>query len=296
MEGKYIDYLEALDMEDPFGNIYLFTGVSINDDINIGLGGRYAGKDSTTEIGGTINKSYIAVQGGNLGITYRFGNHSLEASVNFNQFVLTKNSVSPDVNIDVKQQDINVLLRSFINFSKKNALVGVMSLDKSDLLSINTQDLGIGAGFNRNLFKGFIWVGMKYEFHFAEFPETIGRENIYLKYSDSEIPPGVRENSHKFIYSFGVEKKMLWDWFALRVGGNKVFEYLEKRDTEKDYIVEKGLYERDVDAVGWGITLGTPDDRLRFDCTVSEEFPYSNIFSGGEDGIINSRISAALKF
>jgi len=48
--------------------------------------------------------------------------------------------------------------------------------------------------------------------------------------------------------------------------------------------------------VAWGIALGTPDDRLLFDITVSEAFPYSNFLAGGEDGVMLYRISAALKF
>ncbi|MBL8025693.1 MAG: hypothetical protein JNL74_04745, partial [Fibrobacteres bacterium] len=96
------------------------------------------------------------------------------------------------------------------------------------------------------------------------------------------------------IFSFGVEKKMLWDWFSIRVGGNKEFEYLTQE--KNGFSLRKELTERAVDAVAWGICLGTADDKLKFDVTFSEEFPYSNVLAGAEDGVMVTRIAAALKF
>jgi hypothetical protein len=161
------------------------------------------------------------------------------------------------------------------------------------MLGIDNTVFGVGLGFNRTLHKGLTWAGFKYAYHTAEFPAYIDGKSIYFnRIGAAQV--GVEESSHKLIFSFGVEKKMLWDFFTLRVGGNKEFEYLEK--TKKDYLLSKSLVERAVDAVAWGICLGTPDDKLKFDVTVSEEFPYSNVLAGGEGGVMVTRIAAALKF
>lgn len=300
----YVDFLEVLDMRQPYGNIYLFTGVSLNDNLNIAVGGRYAGNKSESD----AEESALSIAGGNLGVTYKFGAHSIEAGIDFNQFDITKEktftyhyttavtridtAASEEISLSSSDNNVDVFVRSFVALSAKNKLVPVLSLTNRNLLGISNQDLGLGVGFNRDLHKGFIWAGAKYVYHTAKYPVNIAGQHIYS--STAELPSGVEETSNKFVYSFGVEKKLLWDWFTIRVGGNKVYEYLEVN--KGDFVIKRGLFERDVDAVGWGIALGTADDRLKFDVTMSEAFPYSNILSGGEDGVLVSRISAALKF
>ncbi|OGS37488.1 MAG: hypothetical protein A2293_12595 [Elusimicrobia bacterium RIFOXYB2_FULL_49_7] len=297
--GDRVDYLDAIEMPEPFADIYAFGCVSPNEDLDFGLGVRYAGNKKTVE----EDNAEISIVGGNLGIVYRFFGHSIEGSINFDRFSLDRTKVFndtnvKDINISEQGNNFDVHLRSFISLSSKNTVVPIMILNSRHLLGFNTTDLGLGFGFNRELHKGLIWAGAKYVYHKSAYPDRIGGLQIYPSdasdVNSTPLPGGVEEISHKMVYSFGVEKKMLWDWFAIRVGGNKVYEYL--RVSKDDFIYQKGLYERDVDAVAWGITLGTPDDRLKFDVTVSEAFPYSSFLSGGEDGVLVSRISAALKF
>ena len=298
--SRNIDYLEILDMRDPIGNIYGFAGVSWKNEITAAIGARYAGNSLDV---GAENNSSLSVKGGNLGLTYRLDNLMLEASFNYDLFSLevsrklryNDTATGPPVVVTPESTQIHfssnegtadVMLRGLYTLSSKNTLVPLLSLNKGNMLGVNNRDLGVGMGFNRDLFKGFLWAGVKYVYHSAEYPTTIGGERIYpANDTGNAYPPGVTESSHKLVYSFGVEKKMLWDWFTLRVGGNKVFEYLTKKNKSPEYTVEEGIYERDVDAVGWGIAIGTPDDRLKFDVTFSEAFPYSNILAGGEGGL-----------
>ncbi|MFH0919252.1 MAG: hypothetical protein V1913_02735 [Fibrobacterota bacterium] len=304
MPGQmYVDYLEALKMGEPIGNVYGFGGLSWNNEFNVAVGGRYAGSNMDGGDSGTRN---MTIAGGNLGLTYNVAPLLLEANFNYDMFSLTR-KLGTALDASYDESSKNVLMRAFYSLSSKNTLVPVLGLDLSSMFGVSNRDLSLGMGFNRDLFKGFIWAGIKYVNHSAEYPEYVGNTNEFIYSSNAadtstatKYPSGVSESSHKIVYSFGVEKKMLWDWFTLRVGGNKVFEYLTKKktktETNPEYTLEKGLYERDVDAVGWGIAIGTPDDRLKFDITFSEAFPNSNIFAGGENGIIDSRISAALKF
>ena len=296
----FVDLLDILNMPAPYGNVYAFGGATYDNFLSVAVGGRYAGyqKDS-----GSRNNSAISVSGGNLGVVYRFDQHSLEADINYDNFQLTKNADFLDVNDTVRpvklsydENSFNVKLRMMYVLSPKNTIVPVLLLDKTNILGISNTDLGAGVGFTRALYKGSVWAGMKYVNHAATYPDLVLGQPIYTKDGNTQLPPGVKESSNKLVYSFGVEKKMLWDWFTLRVGGNKVFEYLTKKDKDEKATIEQSLQERDVDAVAWGIALGTPDDRLLFDITVSEAFPYSNFLAGGEDGVMLYRISAALKF
>ncbi|OGJ90925.1 MAG: hypothetical protein A2268_09800 [Candidatus Raymondbacteria bacterium RifOxyA12_full_50_37] len=289
-----VNFLDVLGMGTPYGNVYMFAGVSIKDMISLALGGRYAGykQESNDE-----NK-YISIQGGNLGLVYNILNqHQFEASINVDRFVFEgkDESTSPEISVSSSDLNFDINARLFWTMSRMNSVVPMFSFKTTNILGISTSDVGGGIGFNRTLYKGLIWVGGKYLYYSAEFPERIGGEAIYSPSTNQSLVENTKESSHKIIASFGVEKKMLWDWFTIRVGGNKVFEYLTKTD-KSDRILEKGLFERDVDAVAWGVALGTKDDALRFDITVSEEFPYSNIFAGGDEGIMLVRISAALKF
>ncbi len=295
---RYVDFLEAIDVKEPLGNVYVFAGASLSDYLSVAIGGRYAGYEKNS--GPDLSSN--SVTGGNLGVVYKFDKHSLEANINLDKFSLVKkhdylyhqDSLHNPIDVSFDETNVNVGLRMFYALSSKNVIVPLVLLDKSELLGINKTEFGIGIGFNRNLYKGLIWSGMKYIYHTATYPERIANQLIYPNGNATALPAGIKEQSHKLVFSFGVEKKMLWDWFTLRVGGNKVFEYLTKKKGDIDY--EKSLEERDVDAVAWGIALGTPDDRLMFDITVSEAFPYSNFLAGGEDGVMLYRIAAALKF
>lgn len=297
---KNVDILDAVNMPDLMGNVYLFTGVNFDENLSLAIGARYAGNEKST---GVQDKSSMSVTGGNLGILYRIDKHSLEASINIDNFALERihtyyygfnDTAKNKIAMSYDETNVSIGMRFFYIFTPKTTLVPVVSFDKTSLLGIKRTDLGVGIGLNKDLYKGFIWTGMKYIYHSATYPDQINNTSIYPNTDAPSFITGVTENSHKLVYSFGVEKKMLWDWFTLRVGGNKVFEYLTKEKNSKTF--EKSLVERDVDAVAWGIALGSPDDRLMFDITISEAFPYSNIFSGGEDGVMLTRIAAALKF
>ncbi len=285
----FADYLEAVgDISNPAGKIYLFGGAQL-DDYAIALGLRYAG--SSTNVGKN-DLSSISIFGVNVGFTGKMDNHLIEAGINFTNVGIKSKSSLLQMNLDDSYSSFKILLRDYISFSDRLALVPVVTLDKIALLGIDNTDLGIGVGFNRILHQGLTWAGFKYVYHTATLPDVIDGLNRYSALDAWQFK--VEETSHSLVFNFGVEKKMLWDFFTLRVGGNKVFEYLEK--SSDGIRLSKGLFERDVDAVAWGIALGTPDDKLKFDVTVSEEFPYSNILSGGEGGVLVTRIAAALKF
>ncbi|MGL1934675.1 MAG: hypothetical protein OCD01_06625 [Fibrobacterales bacterium] len=109
--------------------------------------------------------------------------------------------------------------------------------------------------------------------------------------------------------SFGIERSIWWDWFIIRVGGQKVITYVDC-----DLAVEEGGYcgeftnadgsgnymrtnvagnGTNSDHIGFGFGINV-EEKLKIDVTVSEDLLYRNPFSG--QGRLFSRLSATYSF
>jgi len=139
-------------------------------------------------------------------------------------------------------------------------------------------DLAAGMGINMNIDRGFFWTGL----------QGIGK----LKQGGGSGDPlsiGGR-------LSFGIERNIVWDWFLIRVGGQKELRNQKKGETESIWIENPSSDGTDGDLVGLGFGINI-DNRLRIDFVASEDLPYTltNLISGAQHHLFN-RVSATYRF
>lgn len=150
------------------------------------------------------------------------------------------------------------------------------------------KNLYAGLGFNVLIDRGFLWFGVT------------AKQNQMNYGSREDKITGASLN-------FGIERSVWWDWFIMRLGGNKFFGYKEVNTTtisgavpigtkEKMMITNADATKMPDDAIGFGIGLNI-DDRLRFDGVVAEDIPFTftNLMSGSSHHIF-TRLSGTLSF
>jgi hypothetical protein len=156
------------------------------------------------------------------------------------------------------------------------ARIDVLNIDQDDMLKV---DVAAGLGLNLNIDKGFFWAGL--EFLYGQEDSNTG---------DSKQDVGGR-------VSFGIERNILWDWFVIRVGGQKRL-MVKSIGVDETYLDENPSYnETDEDLVGLGFGINI-ENRLRIDVVASEIFPYtfSNLISSGAQKYLFNRVSATYSF
>ena len=117
------------------------------------------------------------------------------------------------------------------------------------------------------------------------------------------------------MFSFGIERNVFWDWFVVRVGGQKVISYVDCQEGD-NYIASadgewlaycSGKMQREGnywytnpagngtvnDHIGWGFGINV-EEKLKIDVVMAEDFLYRNPFQGS--GIWISRLSASYSF
>ena len=106
--------------------------------------------------------------------------------------------------------------------------------------------------------------------------------------------------------TFGIERNIWWDWFVIRVGGQKSILYT-KCDVNEKNTSGHGICREDGnffstnpladgtsdDHVGFGFGINI-EEKLKIDVTVAEDLLFRNPFQG--EGRIFSRISATYSF
>jgi len=164
-----------------------------------------------------------------------------------------------------------------------------------------------GIGVNVALDKGFFWLGA--DFIWAEtraynwtFDSRSG-ESTFNTETDEKFRDVRSETGGKI--SFGIERNIWWDWFVLRVGGQKVITYVEcdkhENSSSNSLCKEDGNYfttnpigdgSMD-DHVGFGFGINV-EEKLKVDATLAEDILYRNPFQGS--GRLISRVSATYSF
>ncbi|MEW6042343.1 MAG: hypothetical protein AB1633_12565 [Elusimicrobiota bacterium] len=178
--------------------------------------------------------------------------------------------------------------RGFIQLPQKSKIIPLLKLKKVNGLDGYSANVsGCGVGIEKELHRGLVWTGVEYLFSKSTFKDYGTSISVLRK---NEL------FSDNIQCSFGIEKQMIWEWFMLRVGATKTFAF-EKLDKERNNKMEtiQRTFNENSDVVGWGIAL-IPNQALQFDITASEEFPYTGVFNGSNNGIIVTRISATYKF
>jgi hypothetical protein len=106
--------------------------------------------------------------------------------------------------------------------------------------------------------------------------------------------------------SFGIERNIWWDWFVIRVGGQKSILYTDCNQNDKNkgkfgictddgnFFSTNPLADGTADDhVGFGFGINI-EEKLKIDVTVAEDLLFRNPFQG--EGRMFSRISATYSF
>ena len=214
--------------------------------------------------------------------------------------------------------------RMFSRVSAINGhLIPVFSFRNMNAPGRDELDVGAGMGVDAAFDRGFFWLGLKGFYNkqsagnkWSWYNYEAGKETIYM--GDEDDAWGKYKTTlWQFggTISFGIERNIWWDWFVLRVGGQKTIAYAdynnngeEKNEnttnvlcpikegcpTNGNYFVTNPSNDGTRnDNVGFGFGINI-EEKLKIDATVAEDFVFRNPFQGG--GRIISRISATYSF
>lgn len=164
-----------------------------------------------------------------------------------------------------------------------------------------------GVGVNVALDRGFFWLGLDGFFNNTRaynwtYDSRTGESTFDTregeKFRDTRDEVGGR-------ISFGIERNIWYDWFVMRVGGQKVISYVQcdkhVNSASNSLCREDGNYFSTNpigdgsanDHVGFGIGVNI-EEKLKVDATLAEDLLYRNPFQG--EGRLISRVSATYSF
>lgn len=165
----------------------------------------------------------------------------------------------------------------------------------------NDLRLTAGSGVNVSMDRGFFWIGADYSMISQELllKDTAIAGKVYSVVTDVESTKLTTYDAQQVRISFGIERNVWWDWFVLRVGGQKVFTADElvhngAKTTNISTNPEGNGLEDDHVSFGFGLNI---EDKLKVDAVVAEDmlFTGGNLLGGPADHVI-SRISATYSF
>ena len=163
-------------------------------------------------------------------------------------------------------------------------LVPAFSMKLIQAPGIEDKHAQVGLGINVALDRGFFWLGgdfvwNKMRAHDWTFDYVTG-ESVYDASNDSDPNWDERSDIGGMI-SFGIERNIWWDWFVIRVGGQKSILYTECDQNEKNkgtsgICVESGNFFTTNpladgtadDHVGFGFGINI-EEKLKIDVTVT---------------------------
>jgi hypothetical protein len=218
------------------------------------------------------------------------------------------------------------LLSVFANarfYSRINAIDGhlipIASVRKMNAPGRSEMDINAGMGVDTKFDRGFFWLGLTGFYNVQKAGENWewrAGKTVFRDLDDGGWGPGTSARLQQIggIISFGIERNLWWDWFVMRVGGQKVISYVDyKKSDDAPFSVlcpsaPKGVPCKDSgnyfvtnpvndgtneDNVGFGFGVNI-EEKLKIDFTVAEDFPFRNLFQGGTRWI--SKISATYSF
>ncbi|MDR2583644.1 MAG: hypothetical protein LBC75_09210 [Fibromonadaceae bacterium] len=207
--------------------------------------------------------------------------------------------------------------RMFSRISAINGhLIPVISFRNMNAPGRDELDIGAGVGVDAAFDRGFFWLGLKGFYNKQRAGDTwqliSGGETVYMGTGDDTW--GRDRTTLKQIggtISFGIERNIWWDWFVLRVGGQKTIAYADYKDngtnvssilcptqggcpTNGNYFVTNPANNgTKSDNVGFGFGINI-EEKLKIDAAVAEDVVFRNPFQG--EGRLISRISATYSF
>ncbi len=284
------DTAHTIDIKPPLGKVDLMGSMTTAGGMTIGLGAYFAHQKITDEKNNVDYQS--GIYKGTFGLVAPVAEDmDFEASVNYG--LLTAKglySVGNTNNIDTLGLTIadrdwfgSIDLRLFSGVPALNAtFVPQASFQMVNLHDGETRliDVNAGLGLNLNIDRGFFFAGIQ------------GLYSDYNWVNSSDLA----EQSIGGRVSFGVERNLVWDWFVIRVGGQKILKYATQGKNVGQWIENPESDASDQDLVGLGFGLNI-ENRLRIDVVAAEDIVYTftNLFSGPQHHLFK-RVSATYSF
>lgn len=172
-----------------------------------------------------------------------------------------------------------------------------------------------GLGINVAMDRGFFWMGLDFiwnqkKAHDWVYESAAGAWVYDSRNDDDDLNWDTRSDIGGKI-SFGIERNIWWDWFVVRVGGQKSILYTDcdvNSKNEGKYNASRyGICKDDGtffttnpladgsndDHVGFGFGINI-EEKLKIDVTVAEDVLFRNPFQG--EGRILTRLDATYSF
>ena len=166
-----------------------------------------------------------------------------------------------------------------------------------------------GLGINVGLDRGFFWMGgdfvwNKKKAHDWSFDDDTGVSTYDVQSKDHSYWDKRKDIGG--VISFGIERNIWYDWFVIRVGGQKSILYTEC-SVDSHNAGKSGICSDDGsffstnpigngtmdDHVGWGFGINI-EEKLKIDVTIAEDLLFRNPFQG--EGRWFSRLDATYSF
>ena len=266
------------------------------------------GKETPSGTYQVDENAYASIVQADAGLNMQFG-----ANIDFEfSFALARIQFGPDHKNFFDDGDFSFIAKSRAFFTLEaidGELVPAVSAKFIEAPGIENTRAQVGLGINVALDRGFFWMGVdfiwdKLEAHDWTIDYTTG-ETVYNSY-DNDDPAWDKRRDIGGMISFGIERNIWWDWFVIRVGGQKTILYTTCNQNERN-VGRSGICTDDGnffstnplangtadDHVGFGFGINI-EEKLKIDVTVAEDLLFRNPFQG--EGRIFSRISATYSF
>lgn len=193
-------------------------------------------------------------------------------------------------------------------------LVPAVSMKLAKAPGIDDKHAQGGVGINVAMDRGFFWLGLDFlwnqrKSHDWVYDKSAGGGAWVYDSRNEDDPNWDKRTDIGGKISFGIERNIWWDWFVIRVGGQKAILYSDcSVNSENHYNSNRyGLCKDDGtffstnpladgtndDHVGFGFGINI-EERLKIDVTVAEDLLFRNPFQG--EGRLFSRIDATYSF
>ena len=254
------------------------------------------------------DNAYASIVQADAGLNMQFGgNIDFEFS-----FALARIQFGPDHKNFFDDGDFSFLVKSRAFFTLEaidGELVPALSANFIEAPGIDNKHAQVGVGINVALDRGFFWLGADFiwdqlkahdwTYNYATGESTYNSQN-------NDDPAWDKRRDIGGMISFGSERNIWWDWFVIRVGGQKSILYTscDQHDKNKgkngvcnddgNFFSTNPLADGTADDhVGFGFGINI-EEKLKIDVTVAEDLLFRNPFQG--EGRIFSRISATYSF
>ena len=253
-------------------------------------------------------EAYASIVQADGGLNFQFGN-----SIDFEfMFAIARIQYGPEHISFFDDGDFSFLAKSRAFFTLDaidGELVPAFSMKLITAPGIDDKHTQAGLGVNVALDRGFFWLGADFVWnqlkaHDWSYDYATG-ESVYNS-QGPEDPNWDKRSDIGGMISFGIERNIWWDWFVIRVGGQKSILYTECDVNEKNagnsgICLDNGNFfstnpladGSGDDHVGFGFGINI-EEKLKIDVTVAEDLLFRNPFQG--EGRLFSRISATYSF